>query len=466
MPMEKRVCAGCVGDPHLKTIIESEGQPFACDYCRREAVRTFEMQELGDRVDAVFSRFYRCTTTGEDAQWAEPSGSSLREVLEELEFSEVLLDDLVDVMEQMWCVHDAQEHYYGEDPHFVEEDKFDTPLSEEWRRMEESLKYEARLNNPTVQTLLERVFGPVVDDRIHGIEGVIVDINPGVEGGSFYRARAFESGQMLERAMKNPERNLGPAPRGQGGAGRMNAHGISVFYGSMDPTIAIAEIRPPVGSHVVQGRFDVSRSLRLLDLERLLKIDVPKGSPFDTSIYDALIRRDFLRVLARKLTRPVMPGASGQDYLITQAVSDFLATHDALNLDGVIFRSTQVSRSLQDSQDVRNVVLFHKSCHVDIPVEEGAFATQATQFDLFEFDEEGARIAPRLVTEKKEEKKQLFRFPPFDDSPRVSPALVLDRNSLVVSKITGVNFDRKDFPVAHEVTDAAERPKFKLNFPN
>ena len=63
-------------------------------------------------------------------------------------------------------------------------------------------------------------------------------------------------------------------------SGRMNAHGISVFYGATLPGTCIAEIRPPVGSQVVLGRFEIIREVRLLNFDHLTKVFVT-GSLFD-----------------------------------------------------------------------------------------------------------------------------------------------------------------------------------------
>ena len=74
----------------------------------------------------------------------------------------------------------------------------------------------------------------------------------------------------------------------------MNAKGVPVFYGAVDSEIAIAEVRPPVGSHVVVGVFEVVRPLRLLDIEKLILID-GDGSLFDPATYNRRNRRDFLK---------------------------------------------------------------------------------------------------------------------------------------------------------------------------
>ena len=54
-----------------------------------------------------------------------------------------------------------------------------------------------------------------------------------------------------------------------------------------------------------------------------------------------------------------MPDDEALDYIVTQAVADFLATNSANQIDGIIYRSAQTP------SDARNVVLFHKAAHVE-----------------------------------------------------------------------------------------------------
>src|SRR6202022_4979696 len=62
---------------------------------------------------------------------------------------------------------------------------------------------------------------------------------------------------------------MGPPPPKTALAGRMNPHGISVFYGATDPMGALGEVRPPVASRVVIGRFALIQAVRVLDVEAL-----------------------------------------------------------------------------------------------------------------------------------------------------------------------------------------------------
>ena len=78
-------------------------------------------------------------------------------------------------------------------------------------------------------------------------------------------ARKAESQEELKGLLKAPASEIGPPPTEYAGDGRMNARGISVFYGAFDQATCVAEIRPPVGSYVAMGRFELVRDVRLLD---------------------------------------------------------------------------------------------------------------------------------------------------------------------------------------------------------
>jgi hypothetical protein len=172
-------------------------------------------------------------------------------------------------------------------------------------------------------------------------------------------ARVFQADKKLEEAIGRPDLHLGPPPAIVASAGRMNARGISVFYGANDPNVVIAEVRPPVGSQVAVARFEIVRPLRLLDLTALNEVRI-KGSIFDPQFADRLEHAMFLRSLCQRITKPVMPDDEAFDYLPTQAVADFLATEAKIPLDGIIFPSVQAAGN------ALNIVLFHKAARVEM----------------------------------------------------------------------------------------------------
>ena len=454
MSMEKQICGDCVSDDYLKIIIsQSTKAATACEYCEK-VKPTIDMWALTEMVNDVIANFYESTNSDENYIWdSEPEGDSLDDVLHQIVgLPDQAVEDLTELLSEMWFDRDTFDHQYGEDPHFVEKTRFEQPLSEAWRRMEQSLKHEARFVNPTVHEVLENVFGPVLDDRTYDDKPVIVEVGPGCEIDHLYRARVFQTEKAMVAALSHPQRHIGPPPEGEGAAGRMNAKGVSVFYGATDKKIALNEVRPPVGSRAVMGNFRITRKLRLLDVKQLGIVVVPPGkSLFAPSTANQIIRSDFLGTLTDRIVMPVMPELEDQSYLITQAIADFLATHPRLNLDGIIFPSAQHVLTLQKIPG-RNVILFNKASRV---LDADAKYADRTKVNLWDIDEDGARFDPEIWTEV-EETPKLSRYLHLLIPEWKVTALELDLKDLEIFDIKSVAYNSVSHGVKHTVQSKKE----------
>ncbi|MGK0707007.1 RES family NAD+ phosphorylase [Yokenella regensburgei] len=108
-----------------------------------------------------------------------------------------------------------------------------------------------------------------------------------------------------------PESSFGLPPPELTPSGRMNARGISVFYGATSRKNAISEVRPPVGSYVAVAEFTLLRTVRLLDLSSLKGLAVNGFSRFDPEYLLRYERSSFIQNLSRKLVMPVVPELDG-----------------------------------------------------------------------------------------------------------------------------------------------------------
>ena len=63
--------------------------------------------------------------------------------------------------------------------------------------------------------------------------------------------------------------------------------------------------------------------------------------------------------MSDRITRPVMPNDEPSDYLITQAIADYLAGQ--AGLDGILYPSAQVANAKKS----KNIALFHPSSRVE-----------------------------------------------------------------------------------------------------
>lgn len=151
-------------------------------------------------------------------------------------------------------------------------------LEKKWDEVKTSLQSEARFFNNHVKFFFERIFNGL--ENLQTVQGrnavTFIDSNA-----TIFRARKFDSYEQVEEALQHPEKHFGPPPHSKATSGRMNAQGIPVFYGATTPDIAIAEVRPAVGSYVVVARFIPVKPLRILEMSALDGLVEVSGSLFD-----------------------------------------------------------------------------------------------------------------------------------------------------------------------------------------
>lgn len=369
----KRICFECVGEAYLSNEIEQNGQIAQCSYCGQTA-ESYSIEELAECIEIAFDDHYYRTSDQPDS-WQqslladrESNYAWDREGVPVLDAIENAAEIPPDAAEDVQAVLDdkhgdrhlakiGEETEFSSDSYYEERGPSDLAWQEEWRSFEQFLKTEARFFSRLAAELLASVFGGIGKLKTADGRPLVLEAGPQHELDHLYRARVFQSGEKLREALCRPDLHLGSPPASLASAGRMNARGISVFYGATEAGVAIAEVRPPVGSNVAAAKFSINRLLRLLNLTALEDVQ-DAGSIFDPTLKGRLERVAFLRSLGQRITRPVMPDDEAFEYLATQAIADFLATENDPLLDGIIFRSAQ-------SEDGRNVVLFHKAARVE-----------------------------------------------------------------------------------------------------
>lgn len=448
--MTTYVCRGCVTERFLQDTLDFEVED-ECSICGFET-DVIAFDELVETCETALHASFQYVRQPLSVElYNRPCvGEHLHHVLDRmLGCSEELMMAIAEVLLESWSDWD------DDDPHFTEGVTPTSEMSSTWFEMERSLRDEARFVNPTAARVLEEVFGGIEQLNIGGAASTILTIAPGQPLDRFQRARVFSNDEGVADALSHPERFLGPPPPGVGAAGRMNAKGVSVFYGATDIETAIAEVRPPVGSEVLVATFKVTRPLRLLNLAALSEIRPNRDlSYFQPQRMEQAQRCAFLAELREQLLLPVMPESVDQGYLITQAIADFLSTHPTLNLDGIYFPSIQVSK-LKDDLEGHNVILFNKASGVHNCEEVHA----ACHVNLWDCDADGRYFTPEFWPEDQSagEAADVFTF----DMPtrRHQPALELIRSEIMIHKVRGVVFDTLGTSVhyhGHADADQAE----------
>lgn len=389
----KTICAACVGEAYLSERIEEEGQEDECSFCGEE-LACITLEDLADRIEAAFDTHYERTADEPnsyqyamlrdrelDYDWEREGQESVYAIMDATHISEEAAQDVQAILEyRHFDFDDATmgiESEFSSDAQYEEVMPRDERWQAQWDEFEKLIKTEARFFSRTAASHLGELFDRIDEMRTADGRSLVEDAGPETDITYLYRARVFQSESPLQKAMKRPDLELSAPPAWAAGAGRMNAKGISVFYGATSPQIALAEVRPPVGSRVALARFEIIRPLRLLDLAALGDV-LERGSIFDPGYADRLGRMMFLRTLSSRMARPVMPEDQEMEYLPTQAIADYLSTEGEVPLDGILFPSVQVGGNGV------NAVLFHKASRCEeTEIPEGT-EMEARTYSIYE----------------------------------------------------------------------------------
>lgn len=370
----KRICQSCVGDLHLRSLMKDGGYCFACS---SDSAKTMELVELAERVKRAVAQFYSelgsgatghiCDAVQEQdsyqnliAEYPEIAfvgfgnvGRSLIEIIRvDVGVNVEVACEILKFMMMLSCDSQADTIFAADSSCRYLRREFDGQgWHDIWGEVQDELRSKARFFSKKASQVFGAVFGDIASYGTTDGRPIIRKLEPGFE---LFRARVFQDDARLKTALEYPSKFLGPPPLNASG-GRMNAHGISVFYGATSAEVALTEVRPPVGSKVAIAKFVLQRELNVLDLTALDKLG-ENISIFDSSSISRADRAAFLRTFCRKIVMPVMPDHEASEYLITQAAAEYLAFDDDLKLDGIIYPSAQIAES-----EAVNIVIFNKS---------------------------------------------------------------------------------------------------------
>ena len=366
-----QVCNDCVGDQYLKKVVTRCGNDRTCTYCGK-AARVINLKNLAKHIERFFDDHFideRADLYQHRFQLNKEMGGNVKDIIKK--YAKVDIEIAQDLQIELRRMHfSPEDERMGNENPFDERMVYNRKMVSEgnwnsiWRELRKSIVEENRMFNSRVKEILDSVFGGnvICDDGDSEELSNIVEVGPDKKISSLFRAREFQSDEKLYTALCHPDRELGPPPSLLATAGRMNAEGVAVFYSATKPKVAIAEIRPAVGSRVVVGRFKITRSLKLLDvvkLKSLVASRVPE-SYFRPSKKRILEKIEFLSSLCERISAPVVPQDEAADYLITQAIADYLSELEhPTSIDGLIYHSAQTG------SETENVVLFHKSSRVE-----------------------------------------------------------------------------------------------------
>lgn len=462
----KKICSNCVGEPFLSALIKEDGETSVCYYCNNEENKCISLEVFADHIESAFERHY-CRTSdqpdlyegvllrdNESNYFWERHGDPAATAIEEAAVIDTVpandaLKLLADRHSNFESAQMGEECEFDEDSHYESKDIEDTVLSQKFERIEHSLKSQTRFFNQPAEKFLAQLFDRI--EEINTLNGrpAVVTAGPNNKINSFFRARVFHNMEELCEGLERPDTHLGPPPSKIARANRMNARGISVFYGADSPEVAIAEVRPPVGSQVLVGRFDLTRTVRLLDVEALRSIYI-EGSIFDPNYVKQLELARFLQRLSQRMTMPVMPNDEHSEYLITQMIADYLARKPNPGMDGILYPS------VQNREEKWNVVLFQHASRVS-RMHLPAGTELESYYYRYSEDEMDTpyrvwEVVPEVSNNINSDAKVGFNSNDVYENPQIGndsreETLRLDVETIRVHEITGATFNTLSLPV-------------------
>ena len=454
---KKIICCECVEEPFLKSLIFKKDFTGNCSYCdsHNYAIPIDELSEIVERgIDENYQRTpsepshleYRMINDPEsDYDW-ERQGEPITDLIEcEAKVPRKVAEDIQEILSEKYQEYGSD--WTGEETAFSNESYYEEGNSQRfgwinliWNfdALDENLKKQNRYFNKSIQNLLNQTFSGLSEIKTKSGLPIIEKIGTGFEISGLYRARAFQSDKEFENALSKPDIEIGPPPPNLAKGGRMNAQGISVFYGATSMSTAIAETRPPVGSKVIVGKFSILETLSLLNLSKFSEI-IADGSIFDPEFIKQKDRIKFMKHLEERFTKPVMPNDETTDYITTQVVADYLSQLENPQIDGIIFKS------VQGNDGGLNVVLFNKSSNIS---RNTVFENSKIEVSTYFNTEDGPETYYSICVGTEKELASLK-----DDlsKNKENCKINLDIKSLKVHHIKGVNYSVDEFDVHFQI---------------
>lgn len=351
------LCTECFDDHHFKLIVS--GMPSRlCSECEQDSSPAITAEDIAEimvpllQQRLTYGRTIRRFASDEDDRgWDEPQGEELDYFLRDiLGDHDGFLPDLLETLSELepYDHSDPDSGFFDGDRLYEWRTVRPVDMLGQWDTASQQIQNRHRYFSPAAIELFDSLFGGL-DDLCVYRDGEQTVISTLPEGTKVYRARDCSNQSLIEAALREPMGQVGPPPAGIAGPGRMNASGVSVLYAAQDLETAVSEIRPAIGSTSAVIQLMTTRPLKVLDFHLLE--EAFQGISFFDSDYDRLSERlVFIRRLHDLISRPVHP-KHAHEYMITQAMAEYLAYIHPEKVDGILFKSVQREGGV-------NVVLF------------------------------------------------------------------------------------------------------------
>lgn len=339
------VCMSCIGDPVLRSIITMRYRRkcAACDHLRDEgAVSAFVLARTSDRV--IRAHFENVHDTDGDYERA----LSLAELLAQITaIKDKGLCESMAIHVRINC-NDPDRAFYSPGVRYSKKKRRPNDNESErdyvaarWDARATQFKHSRRYFNDNARKFFALLFDVAITAKslslFKSTPAVIKTLRAGT---GLFRGRLVSDADQRERIKANPAKELAAPPKSFTKQNRMNAAGVPMFYGARDRTTCIAEVRPSIGDEIAIARFQTTRDLRFFDFTNLDNpLERQKLSVWLDDYQEREEHLTLLKYLHRLIAQPVR--TTDSDYIMTQAMAEFLRFDAGDGFEGIIFGSVQ-----------------------------------------------------------------------------------------------------------------------------
>jgi hypothetical protein len=264
---QRYVCLECIEDRILKSQIQAAGRPRLCNYCdtRRRAV---SIEALAARIEPIYidlvqmgEEYLVADDDSDNAHWKN-EGSAPAELIAEMSECDDsrIADDIVSILSDQNAydvIKDgATDWFDATSETYVLRVPSDPSVRDNWNDFCRTIKHDSRFLNDDAALLLGQLLDPVLKGEWPRSGTAIKSITPSDADRFIFRGRLAGDAESRKVIYRSPIRQLSAPPRHLNTAGRMNAAGVTNFYGSFNKDTCVAELRTAVGGQVVIGKFE------------------------------------------------------------------------------------------------------------------------------------------------------------------------------------------------------------------
>jgi hypothetical protein len=238
--MANNLCSRCVEDNYLKGIITAEGVADLCDSCNEARPHTISIGRLGKILEGILRERYvpgeygpRFVLEDDHDDNFDQAGDDLAFIIQDVlgqyfDFNEEIVAAVIEAED--CSPSDGDIPFFEDTTNYVQKVVSDGAMELHWNSVEQELRTKRRFFSSTAKHFFDNLFADLDSVLSQGGRQTIVSELP--EGFIVFRSRICGSMEQIGLMLRDPIFHVGPPPPSQARAGRMNAEGISVFYGS------------------------------------------------------------------------------------------------------------------------------------------------------------------------------------------------------------------------------------------